>query len=217
MGIPLDMAGQLGDDRRALLVMDALRGRNYATAVFVIGVLDVAEEFVDFEDSFRQIDQVRAVIREFLAERGGGGQKAGVPAHHHGQIDTGQGGVVQVGAHEGLGDEARSRRVSRRVVVADQVVVDGLRDVDAAQGIVGAPGFLADDAHRVRRIVAADVEEVADAMGLEDLEYLLAVLEVGLVARRAQRRGWGGATISMLWLVSWVRSRNSSLRMPDTP
>ena len=54
-------------------------------------------------------------------------------AHHHADIDAGQGGVVEVGAGEGLGDEARRRGKARRVVVADQIVVDGLGNVDAAR------------------------------------------------------------------------------------
>ena len=50
--------------------------------------------------------------------------------------------------------------------------------------------FQADDAHRVRRVVAADVEKVLDLVRLQDLEDFLAVTLVGLVACGAQRRRW---------------------------
>ena len=39
--------------------------------------------------------------------------------------------------------------------------------------------------------VAADIEERVDRVGFQDLEDLLAIFEVGLVAGRAERRGRG--------------------------
>ena len=78
------------------------------------------------------------------------------------------------------------------MVVADQIVVDGFRDVDAAQWVIRSTGLLADDANRVRRVVASDVEEVTNAVRLEHVKNLLAVSQVRLVARAAQsRRGRG--------------------------
>ena len=139
--------------------------------------------------ALRQIDQMRAVVGEFLAERGSRGEEAGMAAHHHRDIDAGQGGVVEIGAGEGLGDEARRRGKARRVVVADEIVVDGLGNMDAAQGIIGLGRLFADDAHGVGGIVAADIEEGADLMRLKHLEDLVAIFGVGLVAGRAQRRG----------------------------
>jgi hypothetical protein len=47
--------------------------------------------------------------------------------------------------------------------------------------------LFAHDAHRVRRVVAADVEEVLDLVSAQHLEDLLAVGQVWLVARGAQR------------------------------
>ena len=75
-------------------------------------------------------------------------------AHHHSDIHTRQSGVVEIGASEGLGDETRRRRKARRMVVADEVVVDGFRDVDAAQWIIGLFRLFADDAHLSEAIVA---------------------------------------------------------------
>ena len=87
----------------------------------------------------------------------------------------------------------------------------------AAQRIAGLARLLADDAHRVRRVVAADVEEVADAVRLQHLEDLLAVGQVGLVAGRAERRGGRGGHQLEVVAVSCVRSTKSSSTMPRTP
>ena len=70
--------------------------------------------------------------------------------HHHADIDARQRRIVEIGAGEGLGDEARGRRETGCVVVLDQIVVDRLRDMDAAQRVSGGLCFFADDAHGVR-------------------------------------------------------------------
>jgi hypothetical protein len=111
-----------------------------------------------------------------------------MPAHHHAHVHAGQRGVVEVGAGKGLGHEARRAGEARRVVVEHQVVVDGLRDVDAAQRVAGLGAPLRPRCARCRRVVAADVEEVLDLVRAQHLEHLLAVGQVGLVARAAQRR-----------------------------
>ena len=108
--------------------------------------------------------------------------------HHHADIDARQRRIVEIGAGEGLGDEARGRRETGCVVVLDQIVVDRLRNMDAAQRVSSGLCFFADDAHGVRRIVATDIEEMADAVRAQDLEDLVAISGVGLVARRAQCR-----------------------------
>ena len=112
-----------------------------------------------------------------------------MPAHDHRDIDALQRQIVEIGAGEGLRDEARRRGIARRVVEADEIVVDRLRDMDRAQPMIGLLRLLGDDAHRVGGIVAADIEERVDRVRLQDLEDLLAIFEVGLVAGRAERRG----------------------------
>jgi hypothetical protein len=74
------------------------------------------------------------------------------------------------------------------VVVLDQIVVDSFRNVDAAQVVAGLARFIVDDANGVRGIVAAGVKEIADLVRPQDLEDLLAILQIRLVARRAKRR-----------------------------
>jgi hypothetical protein len=74
------------------------------------------------------------------------------------------------------------------VVVLQEIVVDGLRHVEAAEVVAGLSRLLADDAAGVGRVVAADIEEIADIMRAGAVEDLLAVGLVGLVAGRAERR-----------------------------
>jgi hypothetical protein len=186
--VPFQVLGQLDEHRRAGGVVDALADRHHAAPVALHRRLDVEQEALDVEDALGQVDQVRPVVGELLAQRRGGGQEAGVPPHHHADVDAGQTRVVEVGAGKGLGDETRRAREARRVVVQHQVVVDGLGDVDAAQRVVRAGGLLGDDADGVAAVVAADVEEMLDAMRPQHLEHLLAVGEVGLVAGAAQCR-----------------------------
>jgi hypothetical protein len=116
-----------------------------------------------------------------------------MPAHHDTDVDARQRGVVEVHTREGLRHEACSRREAGGVVVGDQVVVDRLRNVDRAQRVVGLGRLFADDAHGVRRVIAADVEEVLDLVHAQHLEDFLAVFQVGFVAGGAEcRRGRGG-------------------------
>ena len=132
------------------------------------------------------------VVGKLSRQRRRGGQKARVAAHHDGAIDPFERLVVEIGPGEGLGDEARGGGKARDMIEADEVVVDGLGDVDGAQRMSALLRFLRDDAHGVGGIVAADIEERVDRMRLQDLEDLLAIFEVRLVAGRAERCGGRG-------------------------
>ena len=190
VGVGLDAFGQLGGDGLARAVVDALGHGDHAAAQAVMDFLDVGNKGVEIESALRRIDEVRAVVVVLAPKRRGGGEEAGVAAHDDADVNPRQGPVVQVYPGKGAGDEARRGRIPRRVVVDHQVVVDGLGDMDAAQRVVGLARLVVDDTQHVRRIVAADIEESPDPMGLKDAEDLLAVFEVGLVAGRAEgRRG----------------------------
>ena len=76
------------------------------------------------------------------------------------------------------------------MVEADEIVVDRLGDVHGAQAVIGFLRLLRDDAHRVGGIVAADVEERVDRVRFQDLENLLTIFEVRLVAGGSERGGW---------------------------
>ena len=191
MRVALQVLGQLGGDGLSRGIVNAFGHRHDAAAQAVVGGLHVGQEALHRELALGQVDQVRAVVVVLAAQRRGRRQKPGVPPHDHGHVHARQRGVVQVGPRKGLGHEARGRGKAGRVVVAHQIVVDGLRDVDAAQRIARPRCLLADDAHGVGRVVAADVEEVPDAVRLQHLEDLLAVLQIRLVARGAERRARG--------------------------
>jgi len=186
--VGLALLRQAHRDRHPLLVHHPLAYRHHAATVLLVNALHVGEEVIHREGTLGQIDQVRAIVRVLAPEGRGGGEKAGVAPHHHPDVDAGDGAVVHVGADEGRGHEARRRRIAGAVVVHHQVVVDRLRDVDGAELVVRLLRLVVDDPHRVRRVVAADVEEVARAVRLQDPEDLLAVGRVRLVAGRADRR-----------------------------
>lgn len=112
-------------------------------------------------------------------------------AHHDADVDTLERAVIEVHAGECLCDETGCRAEARAVVVFHQVIVDGLWNVDRAQFVVCLLSLLVDDAHRVGRIVATDIEEISDVVGLHDLEHAGAVFLVGFVAGREESRGWG--------------------------
>ena len=136
---------------------------------------------------------MRAVVVELTGERGRCSEKTCVAAHDDADVDPRQRSVVQIGPCECLGDELARRAEARAVVRADEVVVDGLGNVDAAELVVHHLGLLIHDAARVGRVVSADIEEMADVVRLHDREHLLAILDVGFVAGRSEgrRRGPG--------------------------
>ena len=75
------------------------------------------------------------------------------------------------------------------MVVNHKIIVDGFGDMDGAQRIAMRLGLLRDDADRVGTVVAADIEEAADLVRPQDVENFLAIFDVRLVARRAERGG----------------------------
>ena len=155
--------------------------------------LDFCKKSVDLESALGQVDQVRAIVWPRAQRSRRGRQEAGMPAHHDTHVDAGQRRVVQVRAGKSLRHETRGAGEARRVVVQHQVVVDRLRHMHAGQPITRQMSLLRNDAHGVRRIVATDVEEVADAVRAQHLEDRLAVGGVGLVTGRAEgRRRCGG-------------------------
>lgn len=121
-----------------------------------------------------------------------GGQKPGMAAHHYRDVNARQRAIVKVGSHERLGHESRRRGKAWGVVVFHQIVVDGLGNVDGAQVVALLRRLLADDAHGIGRIVAADIQEPGRAVGLQRCEDVPAIGQIGLVSRRAQGRGRRG-------------------------
>ena len=118
-----------------------------------------------------------------VGQPGRGRNEADLPAH---RLDDqhrvgGRGaGVLLVGLTQVMGVVARHRAVAGRMVEEGefrvaQVIVDGLGHAggDEVEPPVGRE--LADLVGRVLRVVAADVEEVADVVGLEDIDDALEI------------------------------------------
>ncbi len=167
MRVFLHRPGELDGERRAVRIVDAFGYRDDAAAEPVVHRLDLGQEFGCVEAALGQINQVRAIVLDGACGGGCGGQESGVAAHHDGDVNARQRAVVEVGADECLGHEARRRGIAWRVVAFHQVVVDGLGDVDAAQVVAFLRRLLADDAGGLGRVVAADVEEPGRVVGLQ--------------------------------------------------
>ena len=192
MGVLLQVFRQPSQHRGAGRIVDALGHGHDAAAVAFVSRLHVMQELLQVEHPLGQINQVRTVVRELLAQCRRGGQEPGVPAHHDADINAWQRSVVQIHAGKGLGHETRGRWIAWRVVVADQVVVDGLGDVDGAQRVARFVRLFTDDAHGIGRVVAANIEEMLDLVRAQHLEDGVAVFRIRFVARRAQGRGGCG-------------------------
>ena len=139
-------------------------------------------------------------MRSGSASLRGGGDEADLAAHrlhHQDRVGRRRAGVLLVRAEHAAGPVPRDRAVAGRVVdelelrIAD-VVVDRLRH---ARGDEVQPALGRQRAHLVRgvhRVVAADVEEIADVVRLEHLDRAVEVLPVlllELVAAGADRAG----------------------------
>ena len=76
------------------------------------------------------------------------------------------------------------------MVVLEKIVVDGLRHMEAAKLVSRLRRLLAYDAAGVGRVVAANIEEIANVVPAAAVENTLAIGLVGLVAGRAERGRW---------------------------
>src|SRR5262249_62024583 len=72
----------------------------------------------------------------------------------------------------------------------ENIVRDAVRDGEAARRGAPGGGLPAHDGAGVGRVVAADIEEIADVVPAAAVEDLLAIGLIGLVAGRAEGRRW---------------------------
>ena len=115
---------------------------------------------------------------------------------HHEHLGGGLGhrGDIKRGLERRDRDILRDRAETRAAIGVGQVVVDRLGHADAGDRVAELLAHLRDLVRGVHRVVAAVVEEVADVVGLEDLDQPLvlgAVLveALELEARRAESAG----------------------------
>ena len=119
---------------------------------------------------------------------------AGVAAHDLNDFDfvhCTDGLRVETGVTHGGGNPTGHTAVTWCVVGVAQVVINGLGHAHAAHLITGIRGKLTHAVRCVHRVIAADVEEVMDVVGLEDFENPLVIFRRELVAAGTQRRGRG--------------------------
>src|SRR5690606_23869809 len=99
------------------------------------------------------------------------------------------GAHIKVAAQEGAGDEPGGGNEAGRVIVLDEIVVDGLGGVD--EGEVGAG--LIEDLKRAGSVVAANIDEGGGGDAFQPREDVGAIGGIGLVARAAEGGAGRGA------------------------
>ncbi len=146
--------------------------------------LDRRQELLLIELHLREQRQDRnALIRD---QGAGGGDPAGVTAHDLDDEDLGgrgaHGAHIEGGLQGGGGDVLGDGAETRTVVRDGQVIVHRLGHMDRLHRIAHGVGELGDLIAGIRGVAAAVVEEIADVVGLEDLDQALVLTLVGLQA-----------------------------------
>ena len=161
-------------DIAAVLELDTLGHRNDDGRLLFLHPLDFLDEMIDIERHFRQADHVNAFAVLGFGQGGGGGQPTGVAAHDLNDRD------IFCAVNRGVADDLFHHNadvlggaaVAGGVVRNHQVIVDGFghaHKADLAADVAAVISQLADGIHRV---VAADVEEIADVQLFQNLEQL---------------------------------------------
>ncbi|MNC86513.1 hypothetical protein D3C83_21830 [compost metagenome] len=121
----------------------ALGDADGTVAVLADGVVHFREEFFLVEGDFREQQDVRCFAFLVLGEPARRGDPAGVPSHHFQDEDAGRGarhgGDVVAGLADAGGDVLGDRAEAGAGVGDREVVVHGLGDADAGEGIAQRP------------------------------------------------------------------------------
>ena len=131
IAVRIDFLAQLGGNGRAILVANTLRNCDHAASELVVNPLHIFGEFGFVKRTFRQIHEVRTIVRIDPSERSGCGEKTCMASHDDIDLHPGERTVVQIIAHESLGHETRAAAEARRVIVLLEIVVDRLGNVEA--------------------------------------------------------------------------------------
>ncbi len=196
LGVTEGVGAALVGEEGAVGMAHALGDHHHTVAVALHRVMYPRQEGLAVEGHFRQQDDVGRVALFLAGQPRGRGDPARVPAHGLEHEDLGgglgHGAHVEPGLPGGHGDVLGHRAEAGAGVRAGEVVVHRLGDADTGHRVAQALADLRDLVGGVLGVAAAVVEEVADVVGLEDLDQALvlgAVLlqALELVACRAER------------------------------
>ena len=134
-------------------------------------------------------------------QRRGRRQETSMTPHDHIDLDPRERFVVETVTYQRAGNKSSRRAKTRSVIVQNQVIVDGLGNMERFEIMSRRSRHIRNDAARVRTVVSTDVEEIADVSLRQLQEDLLAILLVWLVTTGAERRS--RSTGDLLQLVSW--------------
>ena len=197
-GVQLTGGGNQIAQIRAVCSLYALAGCDDNVGLYPLQLVHPGKELVLIKGYFRQQDQVGAFAVLTACQTGRTGQPACMATHDLGHRHAAD--VVHRGVADDLfqngGNVLCGRAVAGGVVGETQIVVDSLGHTDephTAAHLLPVAGQLCDGVHRV---VAADVEEVADVQLFQNGEQLFVDGFVGvpvgqLVAAAAQIAGRG--------------------------
>ena len=180
LGVTKGVRGGVGGHVVAVLIDEALGDDDEAELLALEDALYVFDALGLIERDLGKVDEVGRILRVILTlgEGGSGGDPAGAATH---DLDDGDevalthGLVVGGDFADAGGDVFDGAGVAGAVVGAGQVVIDGLWHADHAELVALGLGELGDFVGGVLGVVATDVEEIADVVGLEDLEDAIKV------------------------------------------
>ena len=209
--------------------VEAFADDHQAAARFFQFVVHVVGQLRQRTGAFGQINLQRHLALG-IGQPGGGGNVADFPPHrlhHQHRIGRRTAGVFLVGVLHHVHPVFRRAAVAGRVVdqfefAVAHVVVDRFRHADGDQIEPALAGQLGDLVGRVHRIVAADVEKIANVVGLEHVDRAVEILglrRLELVAAGADRAGRRRVPQAAILLpTDWAeRSSSSSFSTPSMP
>ena len=194
-GVAESVGGGIGREVVAVGIDEALGDDDLTEFLSLEDAADVFENLLLVERNLGEEDDVGRIVRVILplGEGGAGGDPAGGAAH---DLDDGDevalahGFVVTSEFAHGGGEILDDRAVAGSVVGERKIVVDRLGHADDAELVALRSRELGNFVGRVLGIVAADVEKVADVVGLEDFEH---AVEIGLFLELEAAGAEGGA------------------------
>ena len=142
---------------------------------------EIGDEVIEIERTLLEIDEIRNIAVCVLGEGRRRRQPAGIPAHHLDDDDVRCIVYLELALQlrDGGRDILRGRAEARAVIDTIEVVIDGLRcaDHDDVRDVM-LLNIIRELPDSIHRVVAADIDEVADLVLLEDADERLELRRV---------------------------------------